>query len=122
MALLSTDRLDRKLDLNGDATINQSVSGPEGVIQRIRIRIQIFLEEWSLNKEVGIPYFQKLLGHKFKRLTAVNAFRKEISKVQGVNQVLTLDVQFDGRTRSLTVTFNVRSVFGDIASSLVLGD
>jgi hypothetical protein len=118
VALLSTDRLDRLLDENGDITINKSATGISGVIQRIRTRVQIFLEEWFLNESVGIPYFQKLLGHKFNLIVANSSFRKEIAKVQGVVQVRTVNVTFEGRTRTLTIDLNARTEFGDLLTSL----
>lgn len=118
MALLSTDRLDRLLDENGDITINQNATGISGVIQRIRTRVQIFLEEWFLNEGVGIPYFQKILGHKFNLIVANSAFRKEIAKVQGVAQVRTVNVTFEGKTRTLIVDLNARTQFGDLITSL----
>lgn len=118
--LLSTDRLDRLLTTEWDITLNKSAVGIAGVGQRIKIRFQIFREEWFLNQEVGPPWFQEIVGHKFRKVKVLAELNKEMLKVQGVVQVRSLNATLSS-DRILTVDFNVRTEFGDLISSLTIG-
>lgn len=117
MALLETDPLDAKFDADGDLYIGPN--GPEftygidGVAHLVRIRIQLFKGEWFLNLDAGVPWFQEILGKKFDRALVRQRLLEQVEKVPGVVAVLSLDIEFDVATRSMSVTFKLRTAFGD---------
>jgi hypothetical protein len=121
MPLLATDPIDLLLDDDGDIVVVEDLrlsSGVAAVAQGIRIRIQSFRGEWFLDLDDGVPYWQDLLGAKFNELRARAAFRDAITSAPGVVQLLSLEVGFDGATRTLTVAWEVRTAFGDLSDRI----
>lgn len=123
--ILSTTPLDVLLDVNGD--IDMSTGGPilvygvDGVRQLCQITIGMFRGEWFLDRTVGIPYYENdyvsatvaLLENKFDRDMVTNTYARELLQVPGVDKVTSLSVDFDNKTRILSVSFEVSCVFGD---------
>ena len=116
---LLTDPVDLKLDDDNDLVIENGdlsfTSGIEAIIQQCRVHLQIFQGEWFLNLDIGIPYWQSILGEKPKTaIAAARIFmRRELELVPGVNKVTRLDIEYVGATRTMTVAWQVNTVFGD---------
>lgn len=103
--------------------------GVAAVAQRVRIRMQFFRGEWFLDLDRGVPYLERagvpaaeaLLGQKFDAVKARNAYRDAITYLDSARRipdpevlgVPLLDVEFDSPTRTLRVTFQVTTIFGD---------
>lgn len=88
--------------------------GVPSVAQSCRIALQMFKEEWFLDLDQGIPYFDAILGAKptVGIRAATIAFRQALQNVDGVLDILELDVEFVS-ARRLDVTFQVRTALGD---------
>lgn len=119
MALLATDRLDHRLDADGDLYIGPNgrewISGIEGVTQLATIQLKLFLAEWFADLEKGIEWFD-VLGQKFttdveKKLRA--RITQRMRAVPAVVEVFGLAFALDGETRGLGVTLGLRTEFGD---------
>lgn len=129
MALpLSNDAVDLLLGTDNDLVVTddlQFVSGIAGVAQMCRIAVQMFAGEWFLDLDVGVPYWDAILGQSpdVAMLAARSGFRDELLKVDGVVALLFLNVDFsDAKTRTLTVSWQVRTSLGDTpVDSLTLG-
>jgi hypothetical protein len=136
MALpLLTDPIDVFIDpATGDITPSGSInftSGIAAVIQGATIRLKMFAGEWFLNLAQGVPYLERadgtvtrdqaLLGQKFDAAKAIRAFRDQllgspergIAGVPGILSLTQLDVSFDDPTRTLTITWQAKTAFGD---------
>ncbi len=117
MPLLESDPQDLLLDQNGDLVIDEEglhfVSGLQAVAQAIRIRILMFRGEWFMNMDIGVPYFDGILGDSFDEATARAAITAAILDAPGVIDVRSLSVELDGATRKLVVSFVAQSLFGD---------
>ena len=132
MAILSADPLDIKLDVNGDLDFTGGgpslVSGLDGVAQLCRMTILMFRGEWFLERTVGVPYYdndfvtesQAILGQKFSANKITRIYTTELLKVPGVGAVLDLIPVFDNKGRILSVSFTVKTVFGDTINDDVL--
>ena len=136
--LLSTDPLDLAIDpvsgdlvfaANGDLTLS---SGTAGVVQACRIAMQLVAGEWFMDLDAGIPLFERdgvpaskaLLGQKFNKVKARDAFYNALSAVPGVVAIVSLTVDFTDvlPPRTLNVAWTVQTAFGDTPSdSLALG-
>jgi hypothetical protein len=119
----SGDKIDFLLDDNGDLVLTSDLVfsiGINAVAQGIRIRIQTFRGEWFLDLDHGVPYYQDLLGHKYNEIKARAAFRDAILSSPGVDDLLSLEVEFNNQTRELTVEWEVQTSFGIIEETLVL--
>ncbi len=117
MALV-TDPRDLLLDKNNDLVITTDLQWSRGipaVMQSCRIALQMFQGEWFMNLDVGIPYWQSILGRKPGTAIAAakSAFRQALASVESVVAVLKLDVTYNGVTRLMTVSWKVKTEFGD---------
>lgn len=112
--MLATDPACLALDDDGDVVVPlRWLRGVEAVAQGVRQRLLLFRGEWFLNLLAGIPYYQELLGKKFDRARAQAIFRDAILATPGVDSLVSMSVEFVGRTRTLTVTWSARTAFGD---------
>lgn len=95
-------------------------TGLEAVAQGLRIRILSFRGEWFWNLDDGVPYLARngvtadeaLLGQRYDKAKAIAAFRDAILATPGVTEILTLAADFDTATRTLSISFKVRTTFG----------
>ena len=75
--------------------------------QRIMQALLAFKGDWFLNVELGMPYYQEILGQKHSIETARAIFTAEIKKIDGVKELSELNIQLDDETRGLIVEFTV---------------
>lgn len=116
MAALSTDPIDLLLDVDGELVIDsdaQFSTGLDAVVQGCRLRLQLFRGEWFLNLDEGVPYYQDILGQKYNEQNVRAAFRNALVSVPNVDSIIRLELDFNRGTRVLTVTWQVRTAFGD---------
>lgn len=67
----------------------------------------------------GVPYFQRLLGHKQTSKAAADLiFQSQILAEPGVKEIVSFDSTFVNRQYSLT--FKVKVVTGEITSAIVI--
>lgn len=112
--------MDLLLDLNplspsyGDLTF---VNGPlprnattqeltEVVGQRLYIRLRTFREEWFINTEYGVPYWQRILGRKISKSAVDLIFQEQILAETGVQEITFFSSTLVNRKYSLQ--FRVR--------------
>lgn len=95
----------RDLDItNGELSL---VSGIDAVRQDVEIKLSTWLEETPYDRSAGLPYLQVF----FVRGVSVQAIRfavqSKIESIDGVTDVLELDVELDRATRVITITGRV---------------
>lgn len=111
---------DEPRDLLLDSTNNlvfplQWSRGLTAVMQSCRIAVQMFLDEWFLDLDAGIPYWNGILGSK-PEIAKANArvhVRRALSGVDGVLKITLLNVDYDGATRGLTIRWRVLTGTGE---------
>lgn len=81
------------------------------VAQRLRIRLLTFREEWFLDTGYGVPYFQRILGHKIKKSAVDLIFQREILLENGVKELTFFESTFENRKYSLS--FRVKVTTGE---------
>lgn len=128
MGILSTTPLDFKLDpADDDLYIGPNgpefVYGPEGVAQLIKIAIRLRAGEWFMNLDAGVKW-HKVLGEKWD--DALEAFLRSqliaaVARVPGYVETSSMDISFDGATRGVSVTWEVRIAFDDIGEQTIFG-
>ena len=123
---LTDEPRDLLLDDDNDLVITTDLDfsrGVQAVLQSCRIACQMFAEEWFLDMDAGIRYWQDILGAKPASgiAAAKSEFRRALNSVDGVLKILQLDVTYDGTTRGMTVKFQVSTALGETpADSIAL--
>lgn len=100
--------IDWLLDDDGDLVFPlQFTTGIQAVAQGIRVRLQNFRNEWFLNLDDGVPWFEDILGQVYDRNKVRSIFRQVLINAPGVKSIDSLDLEFNGNTRALTITWRV---------------
>jgi hypothetical protein len=104
---LALDANDDTYLLNGDLVF---VSGVEGIASDLRSRLQTFAGECFLDTSLGVPWLEKVLGHKPTPGELQAIFRSVILETPGVLSVQRLDVSTTARV--LSVSFRATTATG----------
>lgn len=125
MAILETDPLDILLDDDGDIIVDPVVgitfvSGLDGVAQLVKIALRLFRGEWFLDLDAGVPYFQSILGKKYDAVALRAEIVTAVMGVPCVTEIIELTLDFDGETRTASVSVSLRTQFGDTVVELEL--
>lgn len=92
--------------INGECPVTYNQR--DVVAQRLKITLQTFLEEWFLDLDVGIPYFQRVF-QKHSNKTSVDAiFQQAIIDDPGVIELLSYRSTLNAAKRGFSVEFEVR--------------
>ena len=98
---------------NGKRSISL-VTGPRYVRQKIAARLNFFLDEWFLDRRLGVPYYRDVLLMNPDLDIARSVFRTVILSVQEVATVDKLTLAFDTKDRTLAMEFDAPLVAGGI--------
>jgi len=98
--------IDLKLNANWDLELSAAgdISATDSIVQAVRIRLLWFLKEWRLGPNAGIPYFEEILVKNPNEAKARHLIREAVMSVEGVTNVLCVDLVVDRKTRQAAVT------------------
>lgn len=85
-------------------------TGMEALAQRIRTRLRLFRGDWFLNLLEGVPYHDYVLRKSSTAAMQREVIRRALVTMRGVREVVSLTVELDARTRTLTVVGEVRAL------------
>ena len=105
---------DLMLDSNSDLAIEngdlQLTDGKQTLEQRIKRALLTFKGEWFLDEDIGIPYFQEILGQK-NSIEAIKAiFVDAILKIEGVQELKDLKIKLNNEERGLGINFTILDI------------
>jgi hypothetical protein len=80
----------------------------EYMAQKVRCAISLFLGEWYLNKNIGIPYISTSINKIDHRPVLETALITTISNVKGIKSLLSFEPVFNESTRTLRVNFTAK--------------
>lgn len=90
------------------------VSGPRYVRQKIAARLNFFLDEWFLDRRLGVPYYRDVFLQNPDLDITRSVFRSVILSVQEVAAVDKLTLAYAPKERTLAVEFDAPLVSGGI--------
>jgi hypothetical protein len=100
--------MDLKLT-GGDLAIENDdlvlLDGVDAVAQHVTTSLKTFQGEWFLDTRIGFPYFDRVLGQKPRLNELEQLYREAILAVPGMLTIEDLNIDFDGATRLLSVSF-----------------
>ena len=92
-------------------TILTGANTDQEILQRIKIRLKFFKDEWFLNSEHGLPYFENILGTKNIDLNILESiFREQLLDIEGVKSVIESSVDYNASNRQILYAFSIASV------------
>lgn len=112
---LNTATWDLELDAAGNIKTLGSDDPAALLSQRVCHRLQTFRGECYLDRSVGVPYFAEVLKKRPDVSRIRSLFASVIAGVEGVAQILSLDLRFVQSSRRLSVSFRVKGAAGEIA-------
>lgn len=105
--------LRRNFDENGDYAINSFCSQSQATIQAVTTRLRLFLGEWFLNLDSGVPWYQRVLRKPERLADTEQIIRETILQTIGVDKLVNFDLVFDKETRKVAVRFTATTIYGD---------
>lgn len=106
------------LTLDGDILF---IDNAERVAQQIKIQLLTFLGEWFLDVTHGVPYLDYVLIKNPNFTLIRELFREQILKVDGVSNLVSIDIDFESDTRKMLLSYEAESEYGMIVRKEVLG-
>lgn len=97
------------------------IDNAERVAQQIKITLCFWRGEWFLDVEDGTPYIERVLI-KNPNLSHIRQILSErIRSVEGVNDLPSLNLNYDAQKRTLDVEYTVNTDYGLLTRKEVLG-
>lgn len=115
---LALDAKTHDLTLNGDVLF---IDNAERVAQQIKIQLLTFLGEWFLDVTHGVPYLDYVLIKNPNFTLIRELFREQILKVDGVSNLVSIDIDFNPATRQMSLSYEAETKYGMITRKEVLG-
>lgn len=116
----------RALDSSGDWVFGQGkgsyAAGLDAVLQDIDTALHIFLGECFWDVDFGVDWFN-LIGAKapVAQQNIIAQCRKVIASRQGVSKINSVNVTFTNYRRSLSVVYDISTIFGRGQNTFVKG-
>ena len=103
--------------VNGDLLV---INNKERIAQQLRVTLWEWLGEWFLDARDGVPYREYILVKNPNMKHIRQVLSDNIMKVDGVNRIDELNLNYNPKNRTLIVTFAVDTDDGQIARTEVL--
>lgn len=94
------------------------IDGADYVRQKLQTKLRLFLGEWFLDLNVGVPYFQDILKKQVSTNVIASIFKDVILETPGVIELQEFVLDYDNIARDLKLDFTVRSETGSITINL----
>jgi hypothetical protein len=85
----------------------------EYMAQKVRCSISLFLGEWFLNKNIGIPYIPSTMEKEGHRALLETALIVTISNIKGIKRLVSFEPVYDGGKRLLKINFTAECENGE---------
>jgi hypothetical protein len=111
--------------LNSDNDIfmqsGQVVTTQDGaeVVQHVRTRLQFFKGEWLLDTDAGTPWYQEIFERPANVGLVEARLKARILQTPGVDSLTSFTLNLDKVTRTLSISFEARTTYGEIVSDEV---
>lgn len=83
------------------------------IAQRVQRHLLLFKGDYWLDTELGVPYYQSILGTKNSLDTVQAIFINSITEVEGVDEVTKFDIAFNESTRNVTIELSFKDKFSN---------
>ena len=94
------------------------ITGDDEIVQTIRENLSTNKGEWILNTDVGFDRFS-ILGQKYNQDNAIDLLRETIFQDDRIDTIENLDLDFERKSRTLTVKFEIIKKTGETVAGEV---
>ena len=101
-------------DVSIDSGNMRLIDNKERIAQQLRITLWEWLGEWFLDARDGVPHREYILVKNPNMKHIRQVLSENIMKVDGVNRIDELNLNYDTKNRTLIVTFAVDTDDGQI--------
>lgn len=115
------EHYDLVLGPTGDLVLT---SGEDAIKQAVIAQLKTFYGDWFLNMDVGLPYYQQVLGVRGKATLNASfeaSMQSAILNVPGVLALLSWNADLDRKARRLSVSFTAQITGGVVQWSVPIG-
>lgn len=98
-----------------------AIDNAERVAQQIKIQLLTWRGEWFLDTTHGVPYLDYILVKNLSIELIRSIFREQIMSVDDVNDVVDIEIDYDVKTRIMTVAYEASTSYGLITRKEKLG-
>lgn len=98
----------------------QFVDGVDLIRQRIKQRLLTIQGEWFLNTDIGLPWFEQIIGKGAQEEQVSALLIQNIVETEGVDAVIEFDLTFNRKARKMLVQFRVTALGTEILEELTL--
>lgn len=98
-----------------------AIDNAERVAQQIKIQLLTWRGEWFLDTTHGVPYLDYILVKNPSIELIRSIFREQIMSVDDVNDVVDIEIDYDVKTRIMTVAYEASTSYGLITRKEKLG-
>ena len=112
------DRSTHDIVLNGYDL--QIVNDVDLIRQRIKQRILTIQGEWFLNTDIGLPWFEEIIGKGSEEQQISALLIRQIAETEGVDVIIEFNLTLDRRVRTMRVQFRVTATGTEISEELTL--
>ena len=103
--------------VNGDFLV---IDNKERIAQQLRVTLWEWLGEWFLDARDGVPYREYILVKNPNMKHIRQVLSDNIAKIEGVNRIEELNLNYDPKNRTLIVDFSIDTDDGQIVRTEVL--
>lgn len=102
---------DGDLDFKNGNFVRSLNNSDKEIEQRLKTRLRLFLGEWFLDTNLGIPYLQMVFIKGTDPELIESYFKDEILNTEGVSTLINFSpIGFNPRTRIMTISFAVMTI------------
>jgi hypothetical protein len=83
------------------------------IAQRVQRKLLLFKGDYWLDTELGVPYFQSILGTKNSLDTVQAIIMNAIQEVEGVKEITEFNIAFNDSTRTVTIEVTLKDDLGN---------
>ena len=102
---------------NGSLVLVEDVDAYEILLRQA---LATFRGEWFLDRNTGVPYYERIFDKFLERSALRSIFTSQIKTVPGTVSVKNLRFNLNRLTRELDVRFEVNTIYGVVAGSKTL--
>jgi len=116
--------ISRALGENNDLILQNgsflTVSDAAQVVQHVRTRLLFYTNEWFLDIQAGVPYFERIFVKPADLADIESILKVQILQTPGVETLTEFNMAYNETTRALDVAFSASTEFGDINNQTIL--